>query len=206
MKCQVSQWPETGHWLFGVFCWGGGGEGCEVSINGCSMWLVTQDTWKCFIHLILQLCLCMSLSGPIMKLLMGLFSFFFPSAHIPSTDYCMDKRLFTNQLSPDERAKHAYFCHKHQDEVGISDLCTPFSHKFTYKSSPCRCIVIRTIWVSLGIATLLIFILYMWCVCLVGEGRWFDCNIATHTHDQTKQKTKKYHLHKVTIVPSSGMY
>lgn len=134
------------------------------------------------------------------------FFLFFPSAHIPSTDYCMDKRLFTNQLSPDERAKHAYFCHKHQDEVGISDLCTPFSHKFTYKSSPCRCIVIHTIWVSLGIATLLIFILYMWCVCLVGEGRWFDCNIATHTHDQTKQKTKKYHLHKVTIVPSSGMY
>ena len=77
MKCQVSQWPETGHWLFGVFCGGGGEGGCEVSINGCSVWLVTRDTWKCFIHLILQLCLCMSLSGPIVQLVMGLFSFFF---------------------------------------------------------------------------------------------------------------------------------
>jgi hypothetical protein len=29
----------------------------------------------------------------------------------------MDKRLFTSSLAPDERAKHAYFTHKHQDEV-----------------------------------------------------------------------------------------
>lgn len=51
-----------------------------------------------------------------------------PSAHVPSNDYCMDKRLFTSQLAPDERAKHAYFCHKHQDEQilqGILDILTP---------------------------------------------------------------------------------
>lgn len=41
------------------------------------------------------------------------------SAHRPLNKYCMDKRLFTNQLSPDERAKHAYFCQKHQDELAV---------------------------------------------------------------------------------------
>ncbi|XP_076461978.1 uncharacterized protein LOC143294387 [Babylonia areolata] len=50
------------------------------------------------------------------------------SAHTPPNDYCMDKRLFTTQLAPDERAKHAYFCHKHQDEQvlqSILDTLTP---------------------------------------------------------------------------------
>ncbi|XP_076436228.1 tubulin monoglutamylase TTLL4-like [Babylonia areolata] len=50
------------------------------------------------------------------------------STHIPTTDHCIDKRLFTNQLSADERAKHAYFCHKNQDEQvlqGILDTLTP---------------------------------------------------------------------------------
>ncbi|XP_005105217.1 tubulin polyglutamylase TTLL4 isoform X2 [Aplysia californica] len=50
------------------------------------------------------------------------------SAHVPPNKYCMDKRLFTNQLSPDERAKHAYYCQKHQDEQimqSILDIITP---------------------------------------------------------------------------------
>ncbi|KAL8567949.1 hypothetical protein ACOMHN_029124 [Nucella lapillus] len=50
------------------------------------------------------------------------------SAHVPSNDYCMDKRLFTSQLAPDERAKHAYFCHRHLDEQvlqTILDILTP---------------------------------------------------------------------------------
>ncbi|RUS86303.1 hypothetical protein EGW08_005947, partial [Elysia chlorotica] len=44
------------------------------------------------------------------------------SAHRPLNKYCMDKRLFTNQLSPDERAKHAYFCQKHQDELAVYEV------------------------------------------------------------------------------------
>lgn len=36
----------------------------------------------------------------------------------------MDKRMYTNQLAPDERAKHAYYCQKYQDEVkNISIYC-----------------------------------------------------------------------------------
>ncbi|XP_059161722.1 uncharacterized protein LOC131944866 isoform X2 [Physella acuta] len=44
------------------------------------------------------------------------------SGYNPPNKFCMDKRLFTTQLSPDERAKHAYFCQKHQDELHILDL------------------------------------------------------------------------------------
>lgn len=39
------------------------------------------------------------------------------SSYYPPNDVCMDKRLFTSILSPDERAKHAYYCQRHQDEV-----------------------------------------------------------------------------------------
>lgn len=42
------------------------------------------------------------------------FSF---SSYYPPNDVCMDKRLFTSILAPDERAKHAYYCQRHQDEV-----------------------------------------------------------------------------------------
>ncbi|CAG5124977.1 unnamed protein product, partial [Candidula unifasciata] len=34
----------------------------------------------------------------------------------PVNAFCMDKRLFTTQLSPDERAKHAFYCQKYMDE------------------------------------------------------------------------------------------
>lgn len=39
------------------------------------------------------------------------------SSYYPPNDVCMDKRLFTSILAPDERAKHAYYCQRHQDEV-----------------------------------------------------------------------------------------
>ena len=43
--------------------------------------------------------------------------FLFDSSYLPPNDTCMDKRLFTAILAPDERAKHAYYCQRHQDEV-----------------------------------------------------------------------------------------
>ncbi|XP_055861674.1 probable beta-tubulin polyglutamylase isoform X1 [Biomphalaria glabrata] len=42
--------------------------------------------------------------------------------YAPPNKFCMDKRLFTTQLSPDERAKHAYFCQKFQDELPYLSL------------------------------------------------------------------------------------
>ncbi|XP_046371170.2 tubulin monoglutamylase TTLL4-like [Haliotis rufescens] len=50
------------------------------------------------------------------------------SAHVPSSDYCMDKRLYSQQFAPDERTKHAYYCQRHQDEQAmqtIMDTLTP---------------------------------------------------------------------------------
>ncbi|KAK3102681.1 hypothetical protein FSP39_013107 [Pinctada imbricata] len=50
------------------------------------------------------------------------------STYIPPNDYCLDKRLYTQQLSPDERAKHAYYCQRHQDDQIIQtilDTLTP---------------------------------------------------------------------------------
>ena len=46
--------------------------------------------------------------------------------YVPPNDHCIDKRLFTQQLSPDERAKHAYYSQRHQDEVknGFSERLT----------------------------------------------------------------------------------
>ena len=42
---------------------------------------------------------------------------YFNSLYVPPNDYCMDKRLLIQVLSPDERAKHAYYSQRHQDEV-----------------------------------------------------------------------------------------
>ncbi|XP_060080491.1 tubulin monoglutamylase TTLL4-like [Ylistrum balloti] len=50
------------------------------------------------------------------------------SNHVPSNDYCMDKRLFAQNHSPDERSKHAYYSQRHQDEQvlqTILDVLTP---------------------------------------------------------------------------------
>ncbi|XP_050388652.2 tubulin monoglutamylase TTLL4 [Patella vulgata] len=50
------------------------------------------------------------------------------SSHVPSTNYCMDKRLFTSIFSSDERAKHAYYCQRSQDEQALQtvlDIITP---------------------------------------------------------------------------------
>ncbi|XP_041365968.1 tubulin polyglutamylase TTLL4-like isoform X2 [Gigantopelta aegis] len=50
------------------------------------------------------------------------------SSYSPPNSYCMDKRLFTQQFSPHERAKHAYYCQRHQDEQilqTILDTLTP---------------------------------------------------------------------------------
>lgn len=50
------------------------------------------------------------------------------SNHNPSNDYCMDKRLFAQNHSPDERSKHAYYSQRHQDEQvlqTILDVLTP---------------------------------------------------------------------------------
>ncbi|KAH9524644.1 Tubulin polyglutamylase ttll4 [Bulinus truncatus] len=44
------------------------------------------------------------------------------SNYIPPNKFCMDKRLFTNQLSQDERSKHAYYCQKFQDEQPYMSL------------------------------------------------------------------------------------
>ncbi|CAH1789660.1 unnamed protein product [Owenia fusiformis] len=42
--------------------------------------------------------------------------------YIPSNELCIDKRLWSQQLSPDERAKHAYFCQKWQDENALPEI------------------------------------------------------------------------------------
>ncbi|OWF40925.1 tubulin polyglutamylase TTLL4-like [Mizuhopecten yessoensis] len=50
------------------------------------------------------------------------------SHHNPSNDYCMDKRLFAQNHSPDERSKHAYYSQRHQDEQVLQtvlDVLTP---------------------------------------------------------------------------------
>ncbi|XP_033761713.1 tubulin polyglutamylase TTLL4-like isoform X1 [Pecten maximus] len=50
------------------------------------------------------------------------------SNHVPSNDYCMDKRLFAQNHSSDERSKHAYYSQRHQDEQvlqTILDVLTP---------------------------------------------------------------------------------
>ncbi|XP_078320455.1 uncharacterized protein LOC111112129 isoform X2 [Crassostrea virginica] len=50
------------------------------------------------------------------------------SSYLPPNDTCMDKRLFTAILAPDERAKHAYYCQRHQDEQTLQtilDVLTP---------------------------------------------------------------------------------
>ncbi|XP_062598773.1 tubulin monoglutamylase TTLL4-like [Saccostrea cucullata] len=50
------------------------------------------------------------------------------SSYMPPNDMCMDKRLFTSILAPDERAKHAYYCQRHQDEQTLQtilDILTP---------------------------------------------------------------------------------
>ncbi|XP_076094251.1 uncharacterized protein LOC143064924 isoform X1 [Mytilus galloprovincialis] len=50
------------------------------------------------------------------------------SSYHPPNDYCMDKRLFTQQMAPDERAKHAFYCQRHQDDQTLQtmlDVLTP---------------------------------------------------------------------------------
>ncbi|KAK3588044.1 hypothetical protein CHS0354_012090 [Potamilus streckersoni] len=50
------------------------------------------------------------------------------SNYIPPNPYCLDKRLFSQQLAPDERAKHAYYCQRHQDDQALQtilDIMTP---------------------------------------------------------------------------------
>lgn len=50
------------------------------------------------------------------------------SSYRPPNDFCMDKRLFTQQMAPDERAKHAYYCQRHQDDQALQtmlDILTP---------------------------------------------------------------------------------
>ena len=184
MKCQMSQWPETGHWLFGVFCWGGGGRGCEVSINGCSVWLVTQDTWKCLIHLILQLCLCMSF----MRLVMGLFSFFFlaHTSHQQITAWTSGcSPISCLQMSAPSMPTSATST-RMRLEFLISVL---LSHINSLTRAPHVGALLY--YLSKSWYCNIIDIYFVYVVCLFGKGRWFDCNIATHTHDQTKKKKKK---------------
>ncbi|XP_074659233.1 uncharacterized protein LOC141911990 isoform X2 [Tubulanus polymorphus] len=40
-------------------------------------------------------------------------------------ELCTDKRLWSTNLSPDERAKHAYYCQRHNDELTLLDTLTP---------------------------------------------------------------------------------
>ncbi|KAL4222570.1 Tubulin polyglutamylase ttll4 [Mactra antiquata] len=50
------------------------------------------------------------------------------SMYVPPNNVCMDKRLFCQNLAPDERAKHAYYAQRHQDEhvqQSILDILTP---------------------------------------------------------------------------------
>lgn len=72
-------------------------------------------------HLIYSFCSCTVLPfhlslhyNPLFHTVHLSFSF---SSYYPPNDVCMDKRLFTSILAPDERAKHAYYCQRHQDEV-----------------------------------------------------------------------------------------
>ncbi|XP_052804936.1 tubulin monoglutamylase TTLL4-like isoform X2 [Mya arenaria] len=59
------------------------------------------------------------------------------SSYVPPNDVCIDKRLFSQQLSADERAKHAYYCQRHQDEQvqqSILDILTPDDVRFLTES------------------------------------------------------------------------
>ncbi|XP_045170365.2 tubulin monoglutamylase TTLL4-like isoform X3 [Mercenaria mercenaria] len=59
------------------------------------------------------------------------------SMYVPPNNVCMDKRLFSQQLSPDERAKHAYYSQRHQDEQiqqTILDILTPDDIRFLTES------------------------------------------------------------------------
>ncbi|KAL3831786.1 hypothetical protein ACJMK2_023490 [Sinanodonta woodiana] len=50
------------------------------------------------------------------------------STYVPPNPYCLDKRLFSQQLAPDERAKHAYYSQRHQDDQALQtilDIMTP---------------------------------------------------------------------------------
>ncbi|XP_052248620.1 tubulin monoglutamylase TTLL4-like isoform X7 [Dreissena polymorpha] len=59
------------------------------------------------------------------------------SNYVPPNNVCMDKRLFSQQLSPDERAKHAYYSQRYQDEQvqqTILDILTPDDVRFLTES------------------------------------------------------------------------
>ncbi|BFZ02261.1 hypothetical protein BsWGS_05300 [Bradybaena similaris] len=45
-----------------------------------------------------------------------------PNNPTPLNAFCMDKRLFTTQLAPDERSKHTFYCQKYLDEQAISSI------------------------------------------------------------------------------------
>ncbi|KAJ8314062.1 hypothetical protein KUTeg_008623 [Tegillarca granosa] len=50
------------------------------------------------------------------------------SSYVPPTEITLDKRLYTQQCSPDERSKHAYYCQRHQDDQVVQtilDTLTP---------------------------------------------------------------------------------